>query len=63
MYFNSALALLGKDKESFETYFPYLNNFHVPDEVSCLLESIEKYYSLGNDKIDWEEFRGWFHIE
>ena len=62
MYFNSALALLGKDKESFETYFPYLNNFHVPAEVACLLESIEKNYGLGNTEIDWEEFRGWFHI-
>ena len=63
MYFNSALALLGKDKESFDNYFPYLSDFHVPPEVSTLLQSIETYYALGHKSIDWEEFRAWFHVE
>ena len=63
MYFNSALALLGKDKESFDNYFPYLSDFHVPNEVSVLLQAIEKYYQSGNEKIDWEDFRSWFHVE
>ena len=64
MNINSAFALLGSSRESFDSFHEYLDQMYLNPDASLINKEIANWYKDENhSQVEWEEFRNWFHIE
>ena len=64
MYDARLLVLLGTRTE-FDKYRKYIQQYYLQKETKQVIADMEKYYKDNEtvDEIDWEELRGYIHIE